>query len=112
MNNSRKAIDREGSTRRVSSEIGGNPGVNQRDDTPSRGVGGREVNSVRREDVLKCSEVLVGRGTNILDTNNVVSFQQGLEVRNDLEVASNQTTRKREAARVDVSGDNGGKFEL
>jgi hypothetical protein len=94
VNYSRKTIDREGSIRRFSSVTGGNPRVNQRDDTPSRGVGGREVNSVRREDVLKCSEVVVGRCANILNTHNVVSFQQGLEVRYDLEVTSNQTTRK------------------
>ena len=84
MNDSRETIDKEGSIRGFSSVIGGNPRVNQRNDTPSRGVGGGEVNSVRREDVLKCSEVVVGRCTNILNTDNVVSFQQGLEVRYDL----------------------------
>jgi hypothetical protein len=84
VNDSRGTIDKEGSIRGISSGIGSNPRVNQRNDTPSRGVGGGEVNGVRREDVLKCGEVVVGRCSNILNTDNVVSFQQGLEVRYDL----------------------------
>lgn len=91
VNDSRGTIDFEGSMRRAraSGLTSGNPGVNQRDNTPSRGVSGREVNSVRCEDVLKSSKIVVRGSTNILNTDNVISFQKGLEVRDDLEVAPN-----------------------
>jgi hypothetical protein len=44
-----------------------------------------------------------------LGTDNIVSLKQRLKMRNDFIMASNQTTREREAARVNVRCDNGGE---
>lgn len=90
---------------------GGYPGVNQCDDTTSCRIGGRKVNRVRCEDLLKCREVIVRRSTNILNADNVIPLKQRLEMRYDFVVASNQTAREGEAARVDVRCDNRGKPE-
>lgn len=90
---------------------GGNPGVDQCDDTTSSGVSGRKVNRVRCEDLLQRGKVVVGGGTNILRADNVVSLQQRLEMCNDLVVTSYQTTGEGEAARVNVGSDDRGEPE-
>jgi hypothetical protein len=46
-----------------------------------------------------------------LNTDNIVSVQKGLKMRDDFVVAGSETTREGEATRVDVGGDNGGKLE-
>ena len=81
-------------------------------DTPSGGVSGGKMNRVRGEDVAEGGEVVVRRGTNILNTDNVISFQKRLEVGDDFVVTRYQTTRETEATGVDVGGDNGGELEV
>jgi len=105
------AINNEGSSRRTISVTSGNSRVNQGDDSTSRGVGGREMNSMRGKYLLESGKVIVRGSTNILNTNNIISIQKGLEMRDDLEVTRDQTTRETEAARVNVGCDYGGKFE-
>ena len=112
MYDSGPAINNEGSSRRTISVTSGNSRVNQGDDSTSRGVGGREMNSMRGKYLLESGKVIVRGSTNILNTNNIISIQKGLEMRDDLEVTRDQTTRETEAARVNVSRDNRGKFEL
>ena len=52
----------------------GYPGVNQGDDPTSRGVGGGEVNSMRSEDLLKSSKVIVrGARTSCTQTTSYLS---------------------------------------
>jgi hypothetical protein len=46
-----------------------------------------------------------------LNTDNIVSVQEGLKMRDDFVMAGSETTWEGEATRVDVGGDNGGKFE-
>ena len=112
MYDSGPAINNEGSSRRTISVTSGNSRVNQGDDSTSRGVGGREMDSMRGKNLLESGKVIVRGSTNILNTNNIISIQKGLEMRDDLEVTRDQTTRETEAARVNVSRDNRGKFEL
>lgn len=112
MYDSGPAINNEGSSRRTISVTSGNSRVNQGDDSTSRGVGGREMNSMRGKYLLESGKVIVRGSTNILNTNNIISIQKGLEMRDDLEVTRDQTTRETEAARVNVSCDYRGKFEL
>ena len=112
MYDSGPAINNEGSSRRTISVTSGNSRVNQGDDSTSRGIGGREMNSMRGKYLLESGKVIVRGSTNILNTNNIISIQKGLEMRDDLEVTRDQTTRETEAARVNVSCDNGGEFEL
>ena len=112
MNDGRVAVNSERSSGRAISIASGNSGVNQGDDSSSRGVGGREVNSMRSENLLKSSKVIVRGGTDILYTDNIIPFQKGLEVGDDFEVTRNQSTRETEATRVDVSGNNGRNLEM
>jgi hypothetical protein len=70
------------------------------------------MNSMSGKYLLESGKVIVRGSTNILNTNNIISIQKGLEMRDDLEVTRDQTTRETEAARVNVSRDNRGKFEL
>ena len=112
VNNSGDFINSEGSSRRASREASGNSRVYQSDNTPSGGVSGGKMNRVRGEDVAESSEVVVRRGTNILNTDNIISFQKRLEVGDDFVVTRYQTTRETEATGVDVSGDNGGELEM
>jgi hypothetical protein len=90
----------------------GYPGVDQGDDPTSRGVSGGEVNSMRSEDLLKSSQVIVRGGTDILYTDNIIPIQKSLEMGDDFEVTRDQTTRETEATRVDVSGNNGRDLEV
>ena len=90
----------------------GYPGVNQGDDPTSRGVGGGEVNSMRSEDLLKSSKVIVRGGTDILYTDNIIPIQKSLEMGDDFEVTRDQTTRETEATRVNVGGNNGRDLEM
>jgi hypothetical protein len=106
-----RAVNEVGGSRRTTGVGGGDPGMDQCDDTSSSGISGRKVNRVRCEDLLQRGEVVVRGGTNILRTDNVVSLKQRLEMRNDFVVTSYQTTREGEAARVDVRGDNRGEPE-
>ena len=112
MNDGRVAVNSERSSGRAIRIASGNSGVNQGDDSSSRGVGGREVNSMRSENLLKSSKVIVRGGTDILYTDNIIPFQKGLEVGDDFEVTRNQSTRETEATRVDVSGNNGRNLEM
>ena len=80
--------------------------MDQSENTTSSGVRGREMNRVGREHLLKRGEVVVRGSTNILDTDNIVFIKERLKMRNDFVVARNQTTGEREAARVNVRGDN------
>jgi hypothetical protein len=112
VNNGGVIVNDEGSCRRASRLTSGNSRVDQRDDTTSRRVGRREVNRVGGEDVSKGGKVVVGGGTNVLDTNNIIPIQKRLEVRDDFEVTGDQTTRETEATGVDIGGDNGGELEM
>ena len=105
-------INSEGSSGRAHRVTSGNSRVYQSDNTPSGGVSGGKMNRVRGEDVAEGGEVVVRRGTNILNTDNVISFQKRLEVGDDFVVTRYQTTRETEATGVDVSGDNGGELEM
>ena len=91
------AVNSERGSGRATSIASGNSGVNQGDDSSPRGVGGREVNSVWGEDLLKGSQVIVRGGTDILYTDYIIPFQKRLEVGDDFEVTSDQTTRETEA---------------
>jgi hypothetical protein len=64
------------------------------------------------EDVSKGGKVVVGEGTNVLDTNNIIPIQKRLEVRDDFEVTGDQTSRETEATGVDIGGDNGDADKL
>ena len=109
MDDNRKTVDSVGSGRGAIGERGGYSGVDQSDDSTSSSVSGREMHRVGCENLLKRGEVVVRRSTNILGTDNIVSLKQRLKMRNDFIVASNQTTREREAARIDVRSDNRGE---
>ena len=106
-----RAVNEVGGSRRTTGVGGGDPGMDQSDDTSSSGISGRKVNRVRCEDLLQRGEVVVRGGTNILRTDNVVSLKQRLEMRNDFVVTSYQTTGEGEAARVNVRGDDRGEPE-
>jgi hypothetical protein len=112
VNNGGVIVNDEGSCRRANRLTSGNSRVDQRDDTTSRRISRREVNRVGGEDVSKGVKVVVGGGTNVLDANHIIPIQKRLEMRDDLEVTRDQATRETEAARVNVSCDNGGEFEL
>ena len=112
MYDGRVAVNSERSSGGAISIASGNPGVNQGDDPTSRGVGGGEVNSMRSEDLLKSSKVIVRGGTDILYTDNIIPFQKSLEVGDDFEVTRDQTTRETEATRINVSGNNGRDLEM
>ncbi len=112
MYDSGDVINNEGSSGRAHRVTSGNPSVDQSDDTPSGGVSGGKMNRVRGEDVAESGEVVVRRGTNILNTDNIISFQKRLEVGDDFVVTRYQTTGETEATGVDISGDNGGKLEV
>jgi hypothetical protein len=75
VNNGGVIVNDEGSCRRASRLTSGNSRVDQRDDTTSRRVGRREVNRVGGKDVSKGGKVVVGGGTNVLDTNNIIPIQ-------------------------------------
>ena len=83
------AVDSKGGSRGAIRVRSGYSGMDQCDDTTSRRISGREMHRVRCEDLLKRSEVVVRRSTNILDADNIVSLKQRLEMRNDFVVASN-----------------------
>ncbi len=112
VNNGGVVVNFEGSCRRASRLTSGNSRVDQRDDTPSRRISRREVNRVGGKDVSKSGEVVVRRGTNVLDTDNIIPIQERLEVRDDFEVTGDQTTRETKATGVDIGGDNGGELEM
>jgi hypothetical protein len=89
VDDSRGTINHVGSSGRTSRVRCSNPGVNQGNYSSSRIVGSGEVNCVGCEDVTESGKVIVGWGTNILNTDNIISFQQRLEVRDDFVVPSN-----------------------
>ena len=89
MNDSRGVVNSVGSGGRAVGVGGGNPGVDQGDDTSSCGISGREMHRVGCENLLERSEVIVGGGTYILDTDNIISLKQRLEMRNGFVMASN-----------------------
>ena len=68
---------------------GGNPGMDKCDDATSSRISSREMHRVGCENLLERSEVIVGRGTYILDTDNIISLKQRLEMRNGFVMASN-----------------------
>jgi hypothetical protein len=84
----------------------GSSGVGMDDSnyTAPRGVGGREMDGVRSENLTQRVEVPIRGSTNILEADDTIAFKKGLDVTEDLEEARGDTTWKGEAAGVDIVG--------
>ena len=89
MDDNRGAVNSVGGSGGAVGVRGGNPRVDQSDDTTSCGIGGREMHRVGCKNLLERGEVIVGRGTHILDTDNIISLKQRLEMRYGFVMASN-----------------------
>ena len=59
---------------------GGSVTVDDSEDPTSGRIGSGEVDCVRCEDLLEGVEVVIGRGTNVLEANNAVAGEERLNV--------------------------------